>query len=139
MVRSYVSEKFLNAGICVHIVVNVPPEPFAGIDSRIKIVEEGQTVKVLCICIGQAKWTFNDSILPYNVKNSTFNSIMLNDVTKHNEGTYECECLGKRNHHTRSFGPTDNFLSKMSLIIRGQSTFLTNYVLFERNLIVDAM
>ena len=88
-----------------------------GITPKFKTVEVGEKLNIICPCSGTTLWTFNEGMLPTNV-HYIGRHIAIEDVTHHNEGIYECECFTNL-----ISGPQDsNFISKISIIIRGQST-----------------
>ena len=84
---------------------------------KFKAVEIGEKLNINCRCIGTTFWTFNEGMLPSNV-HFIGRHIAIEYATHNNEGIYECECFTNL-----ISGPRDsNFIAKIPLFIRGQST-----------------
>ena len=83
---------------------------------------EGDDLYLICRSHSRAVWSYNDGAIPINAKYENENNLVIKNIIKTNEGTYECQGVTVTKQR---------FCGKISVIIRGEYKSNITYLYYE--------
>ena len=83
---------------------------------------EGDDLHLICRSHSRAVWSYNDGAIPINVKYENENNLVIKNIIKTNEGTYECQGVTVTKQR---------FRGKISVIITGEYKSKITYLYYE--------
>ena len=66
------------------------------VSPQIALGTEGENVNLLCTSSSKVIWYYNDGSLPNNAKYDTNTDLVIKNIVKANEGTYECRGMTEK-------------------------------------------
>ena len=89
---------------------------------------EGDDLHLTCRSHGRAVWSYNDGAIPINAKYENDFNLVIENIIKTNEGTYECQGVTDTKEHFRgniSVIITSEYKPNYLIIVIYQMVFVT--------------